>query len=197
MGMLNNRFSLASSISETSIVYDLGKPFVIHISNPYSNLINFQSSNLGFYNFAYFRSSLLETSNSNSWFKNGQDQPVKERKGWSITIHDLTGSPVVAASMVTPFVPSPGSDRVNRSNPGTWLILRPGDHTWKPWGRLEAWLESGSRNNIGYCFELLPDAATCYGEAVTLSNSSLSTKMAQIYHRLHWSFTSFNPRKQL
>ncbi|KAI7990838.1 hypothetical protein LOK49_LG12G02538 [Camellia lanceoleosa] len=122
------------------------------------------------------RSSLLETSTSNSWFNNGQDQPVKERKGWSITIHDLSGSPVAAASMVTPFVPSPGSDRVSRSNPGAWLILRPGDHTWKPWGRLEAWLESGSRNNIGYRFELLPDAATCDGEAVTLSNSSLSTK---------------------
>jgi hypothetical protein len=59
-------------------------------------------------------------------------------------IHDLSGSPVAAASMVTPFVPSPGSDRVSHSNPGAWLILRP-DHrvknSWRPWGRLEAWRE--------------------------------------------------------
>ncbi|KAL5056575.1 hypothetical protein RYX36_037257, partial [Vicia faba] len=35
--------------------------------------------------------------------------------------------------MVTPFVPSPGSNWVKKSNPGAWLILRPGrDGTWKP-----------------------------------------------------------------
>ncbi|KAE8687541.1 acid phosphatase 1-like [Hibiscus syriacus] len=34
-------------------------------------------------------------------------------------------SPVAAASVITPFVPSPGTDRVSRSNPGSWLILRP------------------------------------------------------------------------
>jgi hypothetical protein len=50
---------------------------------------------------------------------------AKERKGWSVTVHDLSGSPVAMASMVTPFVPSPGTDRVSRSNPGAWLILRP------------------------------------------------------------------------
>ncbi|CAD6206838.1 unnamed protein product [Miscanthus lutarioriparius] len=50
---------------------------------------------------------------------------AKERKGWSVTVHDLKGSPVAMASMITPFVPSPGTDRVSRSNPGAWLILRP------------------------------------------------------------------------
>lgn len=66
----------------------------------------------------------------------------KERKGWLVMIHDLSGSPVAAASMVTPFVPSAGSDYVARSNPGAWLILRPessGADSWRPWGRLEVW----------------------------------------------------------
>ncbi|KAK9266624.1 hypothetical protein L1049_003576 [Liquidambar formosana] len=63
-----------------------------------------------------------------------------------IMIYDLSGSPVAAASMITPFVPSPGSDRVSRSNPGAWLILRPHGFSvssWKAWGRLEAWRERG------------------------------------------------------
>jgi len=42
-------------------------------------------------------------------------------------IHDLSRSPVAAASMVTPFVPSVGTDRVNRSNPGASLILIAGN----------------------------------------------------------------------
>ncbi|KAK1314800.1 hypothetical protein QJS10_CPA06g00850 [Acorus calamus] len=73
-----------------------------------------------------------------------RDRPSRERKGWMVTIHDLSGSPVAAASMVTPFVPSPGSDRVSRSNPGAWLILRPNGagglsiNTWKPWARLRS-----------------------------------------------------------
>ncbi|KAG5526245.1 hypothetical protein RHGRI_032507 [Rhododendron griersonianum] len=131
-----------------------------------------------------FRSSLLEPSTSFKWLNSlktgNKDQPVKERKGWSITIHDLSGSPVAAASMVTPFVPSPGTDRVSRSNPGAWLILRPGDNTWKPWGRLEAWRERGSRggNHLGYRFDLLPDAAVVGGgdAAVTVVSSTLSAK---------------------
>lgn len=116
----------------------------------------------------------------NSLKTGNKDQPVKERKGWSITIHDLSGSPVAAASMVTPFVPSPGTDRVSRSNPGAWLILRPGDNTWKPWGRLEAWRERGCRgsNHLGYRFDLLPDAAVAGGgdAAVTVVSSTLSAK---------------------
>ncbi|KAM0902145.1 hypothetical protein ACQ4PT_019489 [Festuca glaucescens] len=83
----------------------------------------------------------------------------KERKGWSVTVHDLSGSPVALASMVTPFVASPGTDRVSRSNPGAWLILRPaGDGAWEPWGRLECWRErggAGSSDSLGYRFDLL------------------------------------------
>ena len=71
-----------------------------------------------------------------------------------------------SASMVTPFVPSPGSNRVTRSSPGAWLILRPDGCTWKPWGRLEAWREAG------YSFELLQD-----GVATAVSaSSSISLK---------------------
>ncbi|KAL2479907.1 Protein of unknown function (DUF1005) [Abeliophyllum distichum] len=46
-----------------------------------------------------------------------RDKSGRDRKGWMIIIYDLSGSPVAAASMITPFVPSPGSNRVSRSNP--------------------------------------------------------------------------------
>ncbi|TKY68816.1 hypothetical protein E2542_SST05078 [Spatholobus suberectus] len=49
----------------------------------------------------------------------------RERKGWKVTIHDLSGSAVAAAFITTPFVPSSGCDWVARSNPGSWLIVRP------------------------------------------------------------------------
>ncbi|ESQ30471.1 hypothetical protein EUTSA_v10011462mg [Eutrema salsugineum] len=102
----------------------------------------------------------------------GKEQTLKERKGWSITIHDLSGSPVAMASMVTPFVPSPGSNRVTRSSPGAWLILRPDGYTMKPWGRLEAWRESGISDVLGYRFEFFKD-----GTATAISaSSSMSTK---------------------
>ncbi|WJX42073.1 hypothetical protein P8452_29345 [Trifolium repens] len=106
------------------------------------------------------RSLQSEVGNSRSWlssFGSERERPGKERKGWSITVHDLSGSPVAAASMVTPFVASPGSDRVSCSNPGSWLILRPGDGTWKPWGKLEAWRERGASDGLGYRFELMPE----------------------------------------
>lgn len=106
-----------------------------------------------------------------SSFGSERERPGKERKGWSITVHDLSGSPVAAASMVTPFVASPGSDRVSRSNPGSWLILRPGDGTWKPWGRLEAWRERGSNDGLGYRFELIPDYAAA---GIVLAESTLN-----------------------
>ncbi|KAL3505021.1 hypothetical protein ACH5RR_034862 [Cinchona calisaya] len=113
------------------------------------------------------RSLASEASCSRSWlssFGSERERPGKERKGWSITVHDLSGSPVAAASMVTPFVASPGSDRVSHSNPGSWLILRPGDGTWKPWGRLEAWRErGGSTDGLGYRFELIPDSGAAAG----------------------------------
>lgn len=77
--------------------------------------------------------------------------------------------------MVTPFVASPGSDRVSRSNPGSWLILRPGEGTWKPWGRLEAWRERGSSDGLGYRFELIPDSSGGMGAAgIVLAESTLS-----------------------
>lgn len=121
------------------------------------------------------RSIASEPSCSRSWlssFGSERERPGKERKGWSITVHDLSGSPVAAASMVTPFVASPGSDRVSRSNPGSWLILRLGDGTWKPWGRLEAWRERGSTDGLGYRFELIPDSAAAAG--IVLAESTLS-----------------------
>ncbi|XP_057802569.1 uncharacterized protein LOC131017843 [Salvia miltiorrhiza] len=99
-----------------------------------------------------------------------EEEVREERKGWSITIHDLSGSPAAAASMVTPFVPSPGKDSVGRSNPGAWLILRPGYSAWKPWGRLEVWRESAS---VCYRFELIPDGAA---DAIQLASSNVSTK---------------------
>lgn len=116
----------------------------------------------------------MDHGNSRSWlgsFGSERERPGKERKGWSITVHDLSGSPVAAASMVTPFVASPGSDRVSRSNPGSWLILRPGDNTWKPWGRLEAWRERGGSDGLGYRFELIPDTS---GAGIVLAESTLS-----------------------
>nr|GLL48180.1 uncharacterized protein LOC109170038 [Ipomoea trifida]GMD93901.1 Formin-like protein 18 [Ipomoea batatas] len=120
------------------------------------------------------RSLPSEQSGPRGWlssFGSERERPGKERKGWSITVHDLSGSPVAAASMVTPFVASPGSDRVSRSNPGSWLILRPGDGTWKPWGRLEAWRERGSNDGLGYRFELIPDSAA---SGIVLAESTLS-----------------------
>ncbi|KAG0467837.1 hypothetical protein HPP92_017165 [Vanilla planifolia] len=108
--------------------------------------------------------SMEEMGNGRSCLKpfgsEGERLGGKERKGWSVTVHDLSGSPVAMASMVTPFVASPGTDRVSRSSPGAWLVLRPGDNTWEPWGRLEAWRErsgmAGGRGDaLGYRFELL------------------------------------------
>ncbi|XP_059636399.1 uncharacterized protein LOC132278588 [Cornus florida] len=122
------------------------------------------------------RSLHYDQSSSRSWlssFGSERERPGKERKGWSITVHDLSGSPVAAASMVTPFVASPGSDRVSRSNPGSWLILRPGDGTWKPWGRLEAWRERGAADGLGYRFELIQDSAAA---GIVLAESTLSSK---------------------
>lgn len=121
---------------------------------------------------------MAETNTPRNWlpsFGGEKDQCSKERKGWSITIHDLSGSPVAMASMVTPFVPSPGSDRVSRSNPGAWLILRPGNCTWKPWGRLEAWRELGNSDLLGYRFDLLHDAITSTSSNTTVANSTLSS----------------------
>ncbi|KAL2513561.1 hypothetical protein Fot_27532 [Forsythia ovata] len=122
------------------------------------------------------RSSLSEPSTSTSCLSlvtADKEQPIKERKGWSITVHDLSGSPVAAASMATPFVPSPGTDMVSRSNPGAWLILRHGHSTWKPWGRLEAWREGNGGDHLGYRFELISEGGI---DTIPLANSTISTK---------------------
>ncbi|GAV85914.1 DUF1005 domain-containing protein [Cephalotus follicularis] len=102
-------------------------------------------------------------NNNRGWIRTlsgDKERPGRERKGWMIMIYDLSGSPVAAASMITPFVPSPGTDRVSRSNPGAWLILRPDGFSvssWKPWGRLEVWRERGPIDGLGYKFELVTD----------------------------------------
>uniref|UniRef100_A0A0D9WV92 DUF1005 domain-containing protein n=1 Tax=Leersia perrieri TaxID=77586 RepID=A0A0D9WV92_9ORYZ len=109
-------------------------------------------------------------------FGSDRERNGKERKGWSVTVHDLSGSPVALASMVTPFVASPGTDRVSKSNPGAWLILRPGDGTWKPWGRLECWRERGGAaggDTLGYRFELVLPDPTGMGVGVSVAESAI------------------------
>ncbi|KAE8711706.1 Erg28 like protein [Hibiscus syriacus] len=118
------------------------------------------------------QSAVLRSRNWLSCLKPGRDKFSREQKGWSITIHDLSGSPVAMASMVTPFLPSPGSDRVSRSNPGAWLILRPGFGTWKPWGRHEAWCEPGFTDALGYRVDIFHDNIT-----TTVASSTLSTQL--------------------
>ncbi|KAH9288160.1 hypothetical protein KI387_032277 [Taxus chinensis] len=129
------------------------------------------------------RSLHRETSKKKGWmstFGSEQEQDRRERKGWLVMIHDLSGSPVAAASMVTPFVPSPGSDRVSRSNPGAWLILRP-DHrredSWIPWGRLEAWRERGAVGGLGCKIELMAEGGGLpgMGNGLLLAESIISS----------------------
>ncbi|KAI3718314.1 hypothetical protein L6452_19178 [Arctium lappa] len=113
-GISDNRFSLASSAS---------------VSPPLATVIKDQVGGQWFKRLVGF-------------FRKQERTAGRERKGWSITVHDLFESS--PASMVTPFVASPGSDRVSRSNPDCWLILRLDDGTWKPWGRLEAFYNPNS-----------------------------------------------------
>ncbi|KAG8376079.1 hypothetical protein BUALT_Bualt09G0026200 [Buddleja alternifolia] len=120
-------------------------------------------------------------TNNRGWitrtFSGDKDRVGRERKGWMIVIYDLSGSAVAAASMITPFVPSNGSDRVSRSNPGAWLILRPNGvsiSSWKPWGRLEAWRERGPVDGLGYKFELITD--TCLTSGVPIAEGTMSVK---------------------
>ncbi|KAL4353186.1 hypothetical protein GQ457_06G024130 [Hibiscus cannabinus] len=85
----------------------------------------------------------------------------RERKGWKVKIHGLSGSAVAAAFVTTPFVPSTGCDWVAKSNPGAWLILRPDilrPESWLPWGKLEAWRERGIKDYVCCRFHLLSEA---------------------------------------
>ncbi|XP_031107370.1 uncharacterized protein LOC116012041 [Ipomoea triloba] len=111
-----------------------------------------------------------------------REKPGRDRKGWMIIIYDLSGSSVAAASMITPFVPSPGSDRVSRSNPGAWLILRPNGSSvssWKPWGRLEAWRERGPVDGLGYKFELVSD--TGLNNGAPIAEGTMNVKKGGIF----------------
>ena len=89
----------------------------------------------------------------------------RERKGWKVAIHDLSGSAVAAAFMATPFVPATGCDTVARSNPGAWLIVRAdttgSSESWQPWGRLEAWRECAQagkeKDTVCLRLHLLPE----------------------------------------
>lgn len=94
-------------------------------------------------------------------FSGEREKPGRERKGWMIMVYDLSGSPVAAASMITPFVPSPGTDRVSRSNPGAW-------------GRLEAWRERGPIDGLGYKFELVADTGLATG--IPIAEATMSVK---------------------
>ncbi|KAM0071180.1 hypothetical protein Hdeb2414_s0001g00021961 [Helianthus debilis subsp. tardiflorus] len=110
-------------------------------------------------------------------FSSGKEKPGRERKGWMLVVHDLSGSSIAAASMITPFVPCQGSDRVSRSNPGAWLILRPHGASisnWKPWGRLEVWRERGPIDGLGYKFELVTNSGMTSG--IPISQGTMSIK---------------------
>ncbi|KAG9456478.1 hypothetical protein H6P81_000986 [Aristolochia fimbriata] len=123
------------------------------------------------------------TNTSSGWmmgssYRTEKERYGRERKGWRVMIFDLSGSPVAAASMTTPFVPSPGLDRVSRSNPGAWLILRPNgfsdNNAWKPWARLEAWREKRPIDALGYKLELITDSSgPAYGHPIAESQLSV------------------------
>ncbi|WVZ61802.1 hypothetical protein U9M48_011618 [Paspalum notatum var. saurae] len=68
--------------------------------------------------------------------------------------------------MVTPFAASPGTDRVGRSSPGAWLLLRPrpADGAWTPWGRLECWRDDRG-DLLAYRFHHLVGAGVCVAES--------------------------------
>lgn len=131
------------------------------------------------------RSRAIQSDSTNrGWLSScssSRERDRKERKGWLVMIHDLSGSPVAAASMITPFVPSVGTDRVSRSNPGSWLILRPGhmgEDSWTPWGRLEAWRERGGSDGLGCRFELMAEGCGLVGmnNGILLAESVISAQ---------------------
>ncbi|CAA0827165.1 Protein of unknown function (DUF1005 [Striga hermonthica] len=103
-----------------------------------------------------------------------QDSERRERKGWRVKIHDLSGSAVAAAFITTPFVPSTGCDWVAKSNPGAWLIVRPDScrpESWLPWGKLEAWRERerGIRDSICFRFHVFAEGGEFLISEILLS----------------------------
>jgi hypothetical protein len=117
-------------------------------------------------------SDQLYWSSSGGEEKEAEMMRRRERKGWKVVIHDLSGSAVAAAFMATPFVAASGCDTVARSNPGAWLIARAGAtapgstsssaavESWQPWGRLEAWRDQGGaarQDTVCLRLRLLPD----------------------------------------
>ncbi|KAL7083492.1 hypothetical protein ACP275_14G166600 [Erythranthe tilingii] len=106
---------------------------------------------------------LISTFRSNSSNGSHTDAEKRERKGWKVKIHDLSGSAIAAAFITTPFVPSTGCDWVAKSNPGAWLIVHPDPYrpnSWQPWGKLEAWRQRtgiAREDSIFFRFHLLSD----------------------------------------
>ncbi|KAL3685333.1 hypothetical protein R1sor_003355 [Riccia sorocarpa] len=115
------------------------------------------------------------------WYASSDEDASKnkdERKGWLAMIHDLSGSPLAVASMVTPFVPSAGSNLVSRSNPGAWLILRPdssGIDSWRPWGRLEAWRERG-QDGVHFRFSVNQDSGSGVSSDLLVAETIISAR---------------------
>lgn len=130
--------------------------------------------------FSQDRVSHLDSLN-NFWAFSGDDRETerRERKGWKVTIHDLSGSAIAAAFITTPFVPSCGCDWVARSNPGSWLIVRPDScrpDSWQPWGKLEAWRERGVRDLVCCRFHLIFEIHDGGGGEILMSEIFLNTE---------------------
>ncbi|XP_062192108.1 uncharacterized protein LOC133895659 isoform X2 [Phragmites australis] len=128
------------------------------------------------------RPSQTDALGGQYWSSSGSEEKDmemrRERKGWKVVIHDLSGSAVAAAFMATPFVPAPGCDTVARSNPGAWLIVRAdttgSSESWQPWGRLEAWREAApvaSKDTVRLRLHLLPERQD---DCVLVSEAPLS-----------------------
>ncbi|GBG75464.1 hypothetical protein CBR_g20096 [Chara braunii] len=89
----------------------------------------------------------------------GEGTENRERKDWTVMIHDLSGVPIAAATMVAPFAPSAKGDEVTRARPGAWMILRPDTcegNSWQSWAKLEAWREKGKKA-VGLRLEMMDE----------------------------------------
>ncbi|CAA6657642.1 unnamed protein product [Spirodela intermedia] len=102
---------------------------------------------------------------------------------YDMTIYPLGGPSLSTTSPALPLPSPPWSplrrlSGLRQSEPlQPWCVAGspPGDGTWKPWGRLEAWRErGGSSDGLGLQFELLPDPSIG-SVGVLLAESTLST----------------------